>query len=286
MSDLLWRSTGASPTTVAMWLMDGGSILSSGTVASVPSTYSITGQRDFDGDGNADLLWRDTSGNLYMWFMNGIALTASASLGNVPNIWTVMGTADMNGDGIGDLLWQDTAGDVAIWFMNGSQTSSTASLGAVPPASGWTIAQESTGTIVWQNNSGALALWLVNGSTVQSSTLGTVPGNWLVQGMGDFNGDGIPDILWRDNTSGTVAIWFLNSSGNVQSTASLGIVPISSTWSIAQTGDYNADGMSDILWTDASGDVAIWFMSGSTISSTASLGNVGTGWTVQSLNAE
>jgi len=286
MSDLLWRSTGASPTTVAMWLMDGGSILSSGTVASVPSTYSITGQRDFDGDGNADLLWRDTSGNLYMWFMNGIALTASASLGNVPNIWTVMGTADMNGDGIGDLLWQDTAGDVAIWFMNGSQTSSTASLGAVPPASGWTIAQESTGTIVWQNNSGALALWLVNGSTVQSSTLGAVPGNWLVQGMGDFNGDGIPDILWRDNTSGTVAIWFLNGSGNVQSTASLGIVPISSTWSIAQTGDYNADGMSDILWTDASGDVAIWFMSGSTISSTASLGNVGTGWTVQSLNAE
>jgi hypothetical protein len=83
-----------------------------------------------------------------------------------------------------------------------------------------------------------------------------------------------------------VAIWFLNSSGLIQSTASVGVVSPSSTWSIAETGDFNGDGMSDILWTDGSGDVAIWFMNGATIASTAGLGNVGTSWVVQTQNAE
>ena len=70
----------------------------------------------------------------------------------------------------------------------------------------------------------------------------------------------------------------------VSLTASLGNVP--TTWSVAQTGDYNSDGRSDILWLDSSGNAALWFMNGGTIVSTAALGNFGTSWTVQSLNAE
>jgi FG-GAP repeat len=81
-----------------------------------------------------------------------------------------------------------------------------------------------------------------------------------------------------------VAIWFLNDSFAVQSAASLGNVP--PTWSAVLTGDYDGDGKSDILWTDTSGNVAIWFMNGANIASTASLGNVGTTWGVVSANAE
>jgi hypothetical protein len=57
---------------------------------------------------------------------------------------------------------------------------------------------------------------------------------------------------------------------------------VPSTWTIAQTGD----GMSDILWIDSSGNIAIWFMNGATISSTAGYGNVGTVWSVRSTDAE
>jgi len=44
--------------------------------------------------------------------------------------------------------------------------------------------------------------------------------------------------------------------------------------------------MSDILWIDSSGNIAIWFMNGATISSTAGYGNVGTVWSVRSTDAE
>ena len=45
------------------------------------------------------------------------------------------------------------------------------------------------------------------------------------------------------------------------STTVLGNVPIN--WTIAETGDYNGDGKSDILWIDNTGNVGVWFMNGS-----------------------
>ena len=64
----------------------------------------------------------------------------------------------------------------------------------------------------------------------------------------------------------------------------LGTVPL--TWTIAETGDYDGDGKSDILWIDGSGNVSAWFMNGTTVTSTFTYGNVGTAWAVQSLNAD
>jgi len=54
----------------------------------------------------------------------------------------------------------------------------------------------------------------------------------------------------------------------------------------SETGDFNGNGMSAILWIDGTGNVAIWFMTGANIASTIGLGNVGTSWTVQAHNAE
>ena len=62
-----------------------------------------------------------------------------------------------------------------------------------------------------------------------------VPLNWVVAGTGDFDGNGSTDILWRDNNTGTVAIWLLGGL-QVSQTGSLGAVP--SNWLIATTGDY------------------------------------------------
>jgi hypothetical protein len=64
----------------------------------------------------------------------------------------------------------------------------------------------------------------------------------------------------------------------------LGNIP--TTWSIALTGDYNGDGMRDLLWRDTSGNTSIWFMNGTTVASSTSVGNIPTTWTVQSVNSE
>jgi hypothetical protein len=56
---------------------------------------------------------------------------------------------------------------------------------------------------------------------------------------------------------------------------------------IAETGDFNGDGMSDILFRNvATGSIAIWFMNGTAVLSTAGVGTIGTDWTIQGVNAD
>ena len=100
------------------------------------SSWSIWGQRDFNGDGMSDILWQDVSGDTAIWFMNGTKVLSSAGLGKVPSsAWTIAGTGDFNNDGKGDILWRNTSGAIAIWFMNGGQVSASA-LSARCPATG------------------------------------------------------------------------------------------------------------------------------------------------------
>jgi probable HAF family extracellular repeat protein len=300
-SDLLWRglpSPGPLRTfPVAVWTMNGAMAAQSAAIGAIPSNWAIVGQRDFNGDGYADILWRDSSGNLSIWFMNGAQVSSAVGVGNVPNNWAVHGTGDLSGDGKGDLLWRDSAsGAVAAWFMDGGNVLATANFGTVP--SSWAIvAVDNRGDILWQESTGNLAIWQINGTEiVQTASLGNVPpgSGWSVAGIGDFNGDGFIDILWRNGT-GAVAIWFsnVNAAQNnlpyIAYTTGLGLVPPS--FNILQTGDYNGDGYSDILWQDNQGNIAIWFLAAcgnvACVSSAAGVGNVALGsWTLQALNVE
>jgi hypothetical protein len=63
--------------------------LTAGALGNVPTTWSIAPVGDYNGDGNSDLLWRDTSGNTSIWFMNGTSVTSTGIVGNVPTNWTV-----------------------------------------------------------------------------------------------------------------------------------------------------------------------------------------------------
>jgi hypothetical protein len=104
----------------------------------------------------------------------------------------------------------------------------------------------------------------------------------LIVGTGDFNGDGTSDILWRNNSTGEVAVWLMNNA-QVSTSAGFGIVP--AAYSIVGTGDLNGDGKSDVLWRDNAGNVSMWLMNGTT-ATYVPVGIVPTAWTIQSLNAE
>jgi hypothetical protein len=80
-----------------------------------------------------------------------------------------------------------------------------------------------------------------------------------VAGVGDFNGDGKSDILWRNASTGEVDMWLMNG---LASTASVPLLAAPS-WVVAGVGDYNGDGKSDILWRNTTtGQVDEWQMNG------------------------
>ena len=57
----------------------------------VPSPWTIVGTGDYDGDGKADILWRNTAtGDTYLYLMNGLGVTSEGYLPNVPTDWAVV----------------------------------------------------------------------------------------------------------------------------------------------------------------------------------------------------
>src|SRR5262249_8957913 len=88
--------------------------------------------------------------------------------------------------------------------------------------------------------------------------VGSLPNDWTVAGTGDFDGDGVWDILWFNSTSGGVAAWLMTPMGTVKAAVGVGSLPAG--FSLAGTGDFNGDNISDILLTNTGNGVAIWFM--------------------------
>jgi FG-GAP repeat len=58
-------------------------------------------------------------------------------------------------------------------------------------------------------------------------------------------------------------------------------------WAIVETGDFNSDGKSDILWFNAgSGAVGAWLMNGATIKSPVGIGSLPSSWMIVNANAD
>ena len=71
----------------------------------------------------------------------------------------------------------------------------------------------------------------------------------------DFDGDGRSDILWRNTSNGSNAIW---KSANVATPQSVTAIADQS-WRVAGVGDFDGDGMSDMFWRNSvSGQNSLW----------------------------
>ena len=103
--------------------------------------------------------------------------------------------------------------------------------------------------VLWERIDGIVA----NGAHV----LGLGPVDFAIQGVGDFDGDGDSDILWRNDT--TLVSWEL-SDGNVL--FQLEQPDASSDWRVAGIGDFDGDGDDDVVWQHAEGAVTTWEMAG------------------------
>jgi serralysin len=114
--------------------------------------------------------------------------------------------------------------------------------------------------ILWRNDNGQVTDWLgtsSGGFTANSANLlASVPTDWKIVGQGDFNGDGITDILWRHD-DGALTDWLGTANGGFAANNSL-MASVPTDWKIDGTGDFNGDGITDILWRNDSGALTDW----------------------------
>ena len=278
---------------LTLWRIAKDQVVETRVVAKRGNQWKVLGQRDFDGDSKADILWGNGKGQLEIWFMDGFSVKSKAPIGTAPADSALQGTgallSDVDGAVIGDLLWRNTiSGEVHAWFMNGSTITADISLGS--RSNDWVIlGNDNRGDILWQNAAGDVELWKASGvgpSTIKvkkNIALDNQPANWKFAGFGDLQGNGYIDALWHDPVTGATQIWSLNQSG-LASKADL--PPKATEWTIAQTGDFRGIGRSDILWVNDAGDLEIWFMKGSTVQSVKAIGNIGTDAAVEARNSE
>ncbi|MBF0539263.1 MAG: VCBS repeat-containing protein [Nitrospirae bacterium] len=231
---------------------------------------------DFDGDGNSDVLLRNTTtGDVVIWLMNGKTIKGGDfAIKGLPSDWVIKGTGDFNGDGKADILLQSsTTGDVYIWFMNGTKISGGDYAQHSLPKE-WVFKgigdfnADGKSDILWQNSTtGDVAIWLMDGTKISGGGIAVkgLSSDWAVRAVADFNNDGKSDILLQNATNGDVYLWIMDGV-NIQQVSGSVAKGIMSNWQMKAIADFDGGGKADILWQDTTtGDTAMWLMDGAKV---------------------
>jgi RHS repeat-associated protein len=203
-------------------------LTSSAYLLAQPSPWKAVAVADVNGDGVPDLIWQNLSTNQvtvnYYGGANGSVYQGFNWMNSAgePSGRNVVGAADFDGNGTPDLVWQYApTAQVTVNYYSYSQAGG-------PTNTGW----------AWLNNAGN-------------------PG-WTVVGAADMNQDGVPDLIWIDQSDsqhaiGAVTVNYYGGSGGAtyEGWAWLNQAGISG-WSVGAVADMNSNGEPDLIWQDAS----------------------------------
>ena len=239
---------------------------------------------DINGDGRPDLVLQNTSTRqVAAWFLdraNGVEIPVFhwLSAASVPG-WTVVAVTDLNGDGHPDVILQnDSTSQLAAWFMGGPNGDRIQSFDWIASfhVPGWRVAGmadlnlDGHPDVILQNvATGQVAAWLMggpNGDRIQSfSWIAAFNlSGWNVAGFGDINGDGHPDIILQNTSTGQVAAGLLGGAAGTDILAFHWIASFNvPEWVVQGAMDLDDDGHPDIiLQNTGNGAIAAWLLGG------------------------
>ena len=210
------------------YLMDGKTVLDSGSIQGLPSdpAWNVAGLGDLDGNGKTDVVLRHPDGQWLHAPLDG--LTVAPNIAVEPNLtkstkWSVAGVADLNGDAKDDILLRHEDGRWHYYPMNGS------------------LSGPGRGSV----------------SGVTNSL------DWHLAGLGDLNGDGRDDILLR-HVEGRWTYHPMNGRDVMEGKGGISLTP-NTAWRMASVGDLNGDGNDDALLRHEDGRWTYYPLDGRTI---------------------
>ena len=297
-SDILWRDTATS--TMRVWLMEsgtkvkeGGDLLiqdGTGQPQSRQSQWIIGATGDVDGDGSADIVWRNTtSGEVVLWFMNGSTVSKETDL-LAPGVsvgadWKIVGFSNADNQRGSDLLWRNSnSNSLAIWTLsrNGLEAG-TRVLNEIVPQEWQIIAykdfnRDGIADFLWQNKSSSqVSVWkMSNGSTIANSRIyNGVTADYRLIGTEEMNGDGRPNPLWWNIRTGHMDVWTIADDGVSITgkevfvdgqTTRLSLPNLTGEWRPEVVQDFNGDRKADVLWRNSTTNILYsWRMDGNIV---------------------
>lgn len=225
-ADLCWQGVDDR---LWIWYMRG--IEAVDRTVTEPATLSagerLAGCGDIDGDGAADLLFRDSvTGAVGAWSMDASRRRETHALPYKAQLnWDLFAVADIDGDRSNDLLWHDRRnGRLLAWLMNGLERRSAAALSPKEvddtqwrPAGAGDFDGDGKADILWRHErTGRLVAWLMDGLSRRTGVLLNPPQagslDWRVQSVLDLDSDGDADIVWRNHLSGRLVAWLMSGT--------------------------------------------------------------------------
>jgi FG-GAP-like repeat/Bacterial pre-peptidase C-terminal domain/CARDB/FG-GAP repeat len=257
-----------------------------------PSTNNYTLTINTGATGRSDLLWRkygagsSDAGTNALWLMNGATLSGISPLPPISDLnWKFQATGDFNGDGFSDYILRNfVSGDTVAWLMDSSNNlQGITPIANTPADPNWRISGagdfdgDGKTDLFWSNETAGLnAIWYMDGTNLRSLALApSVSGDptWKVAGVGDFNQDGKPDLVWRNQSSGSNTIWLMDNT-TILNNQGFAAIP-DTNWQINGVGDFNGDGKSDLAIRNySSGQNIVWLMDGTAFQEIVFIGEV------------
>ena len=238
---------------------------------------------DWNGDGHTDMMWYDPSSGNNRWYVSGGSLSFTRYL-NPINATAINGgggvvyTGDWNGDGIQDLLWYNRNTGDNRWFIGSGAMTFLQYNNLISPASlngniGGLNFEDWNGDgrtdVMWYDAGTGQNRWFISNGAIGGAPSFTavytnpIATNTINAGsgifFGDWNGDGITDFMWFNSTTGENR-WF-TANGDMTFSYAPNLIATSdvNTGGNIVFGDWNSDGITDMLWYNKAGDNR-WFV--------------------------